>query len=1097
MSKISKRELLSFCQLANLDWQFVNIKILEKDNAFQLSKALNPNYFLRTTKDIYGKIIKIEGGEKLENVAIYGRNEEGRVTLRKKLGMTMELLEKKESGSKEGSYLDEWEVLGGYDNYALEREIMEEEWKKNKTEIDVEKKGLSKELEEVLKSQKIVVEEDEITYHYEDVFSPEAKEMIRGGQCPEKLLEENINYIYKGIEELEYWLLLHIPQREIIEEDLKGKKRKIRNKAIAREVIQIGLTVLSVGYSTYINKKNIKNIKIVEELLEDKKYLKELSQVEKMVEKFLTKLKNKDKEKALKYFDALKDLGVYKSTNSLTQRSLLSKANQDGNGIVLELIEEVKANLEEKIREKIIDYELDRVFALYLSHVSKEKLEIKLGITIVEKSNYEETGLRLLVLKKENKIVIALGIAETKEKKENDLNKYIKNGKWDKEISEAYCRKIKYLYDKYKKENEITLVGFGENGVLCHLFKLFIEDKKLKVVTFNPLFMKDLVNITRKDLGKNVVANTDEEQYKELGIIIKNELKENIKNVVTTVVTVAFFSMVTGGVPLLIIPAIINIFGGSLSTIGIRCYSEWKNSLEATRLLEILELNKLIEDKKLENKDTLLGYLSEEILSNSFKSETLKLGGRKEVKIKAGTSTKDIFYLLHEILYYVKILGDIDVVFEETEEGYNIIIKNPENIGTHLIIETIFFKKTGELYNIEKIINEKELPVVTIEANELNIEQNELFEILKTLKKIQEAYIEICKGNEIENYYLGNYVENEKEKEEKKKEKYPPEWIQEGLGKNVMLGVREIEQNINENLFFPFVAVNGDWHESKILRVEYIVSVLRSHLENVLSFSNVYVKNKFTKLEKEKEVVKNNKGKELSSKNNTEEIILDFIIEEIKPLLEKKGTYSAFTYRFFLPENISVGINESHKKKLLEYIKKINKDKYSTTVGIGVNANEYCPETLNYGYLTDRRGEEDSIKRGVYQFIQKSTIPKEDGKGADKGIRVVASGATLSCSNGEGIVKLKPTQKHVSEDGKKMATIDDGIAITNIPKFSKCNANSPSYECKIATKGKWVKGGQVPINGRPVLCENGQIACIAMGGIITIKDPNAKGKISE
>ena len=372
--EITKRELLSFCQLANLDWQFVDLKFVrEKEKSLILSKALNPNYFLRTTKDIYGKIIKIEGGEKLENVAIYGRNEEGRVTLRKKLGMTMELLEKKESGSKEGSYLDEWEVLGGYDNYALEREIMEEEWKKNKTEIDVEKKGLSKELEEVLKSQKIVVEEDEITYHYEDVFSPEAKEMIRGGQCPEKLLEENINYIYKGIEELEYWLLLHIPQREIIEEDLKGKKRKIRNKAIAREVIQIGLTVLSVGYSTYINKKKIKNIKIVEELLEDKKYLKELSQVEKMVEKFLTKLKNKDKEKALKYFDALKDLGVYKSTNSLTQRSLLSKANQDGNGIVLELIEEVKANLEEKIREKIIDYKLDRVFALYLSHVFNYK----------------------------------------------------------------------------------------------------------------------------------------------------------------------------------------------------------------------------------------------------------------------------------------------------------------------------------------------------------------------------------------------------------------------------------------------------------------------------------------------------------------------------------------------------------------------------------------------------------------------------------------------------------------------------------------------------------------------------------------------------
>ena len=96
--EITKRELLSFCQLANLDWQFVNLDEVEtKDKSRTLSKALNPNYFLRTKKDIYGKIEKTKEGEELENIAIYGRNEEGRVTLRKKLGMTMELLEKREN----------------------------------------------------------------------------------------------------------------------------------------------------------------------------------------------------------------------------------------------------------------------------------------------------------------------------------------------------------------------------------------------------------------------------------------------------------------------------------------------------------------------------------------------------------------------------------------------------------------------------------------------------------------------------------------------------------------------------------------------------------------------------------------------------------------------------------------------------------------------------------------------------------------------------------------------------------------------------------------------------------------------------------------
>ena len=134
MSKITKRELLSFCQLANLDWQFVDLKAVEKkEDSLILSKALNPNYFRRTMKDIYGEILN-------KDIAIYGENEVGKEVLRQKIGMTMELLEKKGFGSEEGKYLDEWEVLGGYDNYSIEREIMEEELRKNEATVEKEKK---------------------------------------------------------------------------------------------------------------------------------------------------------------------------------------------------------------------------------------------------------------------------------------------------------------------------------------------------------------------------------------------------------------------------------------------------------------------------------------------------------------------------------------------------------------------------------------------------------------------------------------------------------------------------------------------------------------------------------------------------------------------------------------------------------------------------------------------------------------------------------------------------------------------------------------------------------------------------------------------
>ena len=157
MSTISKRELLSFCQLANLDWQFVDLKLIKDEkNTTILSKVLNPNYFLRTTKDIYGEIIKTKEGRKWEDLAIYGEDEEGRIALRKKIGMTMELLEKKESGSKEGSYLDEWEVLGGYDNYLIEQEEMEKELLGGYDNYLIEQEEMEKELKA---NQTLVTEE--------------------------------------------------------------------------------------------------------------------------------------------------------------------------------------------------------------------------------------------------------------------------------------------------------------------------------------------------------------------------------------------------------------------------------------------------------------------------------------------------------------------------------------------------------------------------------------------------------------------------------------------------------------------------------------------------------------------------------------------------------------------------------------------------------------------------------------------------------------------------------------------------------------------------------------------------------------------------
>ena len=155
ITKTTKRELLSFCQLANLDWQFVNLEEVKmKEEGLTLSKALNPNYFLRTKKDIYGEIIKIDKVKEWKNIEIYGRDEEGLIALRKKIGMTMELLEKGKKGNEEGKYLDEWEVIEGYDNYKLSCEMMKAS-REEEINIEIGKELADKEVNKKLSKEEI------------------------------------------------------------------------------------------------------------------------------------------------------------------------------------------------------------------------------------------------------------------------------------------------------------------------------------------------------------------------------------------------------------------------------------------------------------------------------------------------------------------------------------------------------------------------------------------------------------------------------------------------------------------------------------------------------------------------------------------------------------------------------------------------------------------------------------------------------------------------------------------------------------------------------------------------------------------------------
>ena len=1141
--EITKRELLSFCQLANLDWQFVNMKMLEKKESTILSKALNPNYFLRTKKDLSGKITE-------ENIAIYGKDEKGRIALRKKMGMTMELLEKKESGSKEGSYLDEWEVLEGYDNYALEREIMEKNWVENEKEIDKEKKKLESEIKEILKLQTMVSYSQGITA---PLCTDEEKEMIISGQCTLKILEEKKSSLKKKVDtrnlkerlsiplteakecikKLEEWLSLHLPEREIIEAEMKDEKIRIRNKMIVKEIINIGVIVVCEASNIYITKKKMsskspESKKITEQFpITDRSIITAQPTI---VNSLIEKIKDEKMRRIVtNCYDVLTKSPEFLKV-TVREFSEILKKNASGlkEKILQELIDEVRLKSELVTIDKIADFTLDRIYAAYLGSATGKKLNTKLEITIVEKSNYEDTGLRILVLKKTNKIVIALGIGENEDKKSNNLKGYIKKGKLTKEGELLYCNKIKYIYDKYNiGKNEITMVGLGENGALCHLFKLLIDDKKLKVVTFNPLPLHELVDITAKDLGKNVISNTDQEFCNELEEMISDELKVIAVYSIKLTVVVAILAVISmfAFSKMYIAISMAKVFMWSSLSLGISYLNNKINFDRAKNRIEGLKLNGFLESKEIKGKASIMGYVSDTISEKTFNKKSLKvkIGEEKEIEIivEPNTGMEDILYLLGEVESRGQVGNHI-----VTKEGYNIVFENqlcePNTENTSFFTDTVVLKNNNGIYNIEKIISEVEIKsksgekIIEYSTSDVTPYKNELLEMLKILKRIQDIYIKLQNGTEIENYYLGNYVKEEKDKQGKN----PPEWIGEGLGGNIMLGVREKRNVVNENLFFPFVGKNGEWNEMSSggrVRIEYVVSALRSYLEISLStreqqnkvmrayLEREYIDLNFNLLEKNRQIIKANYDRGLITKNNTVEEIIKTLEQHWERLAESDGNLFFESEKkkgrgqYFLSKNILIAINKTYKGKLENYIEKIVEDEDSTTMGIGVNGNKYIAKELNYGYLTDGLGEEDLIRRGVYQFTQKSTRHEENNKGEIKGVKIVVSDTILSCTYGVGTVHFIATyvENRLLEGEKGVGTIADGKGGINIPRFQKCMANGKSSECNIVTGGKWEKGaGSVNINESKILCSHGEITCKAKGGIIKVEKVTGEGVVS-
>lgn len=127
-NNITHKELLTFSNLTNLDWHFVDLYTKsdeEKKRSTNLNDLLTPKSFIKRDEEgnfeeyVYMKEVKTE-----EDISQYNM-EHGLVEMRQAAGIAMEYLEKwqqwKETdgaeGTNEGEFLGDWEVIYGGDNY--------------------------------------------------------------------------------------------------------------------------------------------------------------------------------------------------------------------------------------------------------------------------------------------------------------------------------------------------------------------------------------------------------------------------------------------------------------------------------------------------------------------------------------------------------------------------------------------------------------------------------------------------------------------------------------------------------------------------------------------------------------------------------------------------------------------------------------------------------------------------------------------------------------------------------------------------------------------------------------------------------------------
>ncbi|QTL97015.1 hypothetical protein GM661_02995 [Iocasia frigidifontis] len=141
-NKLTHKELLTFTNLTNLQWEFVDLEAIKEGTiedivgevssknkySTQLNDLLTPKVFVEEDKEgKFENYVYMKNVEERDKIGAKDE-EQGFVQLRCNAGIAMEYLEKIGTDNKEGDFLKDWEVIYGGDNYQVVADYINNKW---------------------------------------------------------------------------------------------------------------------------------------------------------------------------------------------------------------------------------------------------------------------------------------------------------------------------------------------------------------------------------------------------------------------------------------------------------------------------------------------------------------------------------------------------------------------------------------------------------------------------------------------------------------------------------------------------------------------------------------------------------------------------------------------------------------------------------------------------------------------------------------------------------------------------------------------------------------------------------------------------------